>query len=218
MNRTLLGRLLLVLAVAPAGCALTGKSDLVIIHYYSPEAASRKAGVRAQAPKESGAPLRLGRVASGSHLEDKIAVRSSEHEIGFYDQHRWTEEPAEYLERALARELFEGRGLPRSVSGSAPTLQVELVAFEEVKVPRHVARVQLILVLHDEKKVGLQETLTFEKPLRDEVTMDALASALGAAMTEAVRAVAAVIPLVSASALRKFPHWPGLAAARVSGG
>lgn len=179
----------MVLLSATAGCALTGKGDPVIIHYYSPEPASAKARRPAQAPEESGPTLRLGRVAGGSYLEDKIAYRSSEHEIGFYDEHRWTEEPAEYLERALARELFETRGLTRVVSGRAPTLEVELVSFEEVMVPRHLARVRLILVLHDERDVGLQETLTFERPLPDKATVSTLAGALGAAMNEAVASV-----------------------------
>ncbi len=178
------------LSLALGGCALTSKSDPVTIHYYSPEPATLRGQQSPRAAKEAGPALRLGRVASGTHLEDKIAFRSSEHEIGFYEQHRWTEEPAEYLERALAQELFEARGLSRVVSGPAPTLDVELVSFEEVRRPRHVARVRVILVLHDDRAVGLQETLTFERPVAAHTSVAALASALSAAMNDAVAAVA----------------------------
>jgi cholesterol transport system auxiliary component len=177
------------LVLATGGCALTSKADPATIRFYSPEGVSQRARPRPEAAKESGPALRLGRVAAVQHLEDKIVFRSSEHEVGFYDEHRWTEEPAEYLERALSRELFEARGLSRVVSGQAPTLQIELVAFEEIRLPRHVARVRLILVLHDERQVGFQETLTFERPLRSG-EKGALAQALSGAMADAVDAVA----------------------------
>lgn len=179
------------LAVAQlAGCALTSKSDALIFHYYTMDGVSQRARPRAEAPRETGPGLRLGRVAAASHLEDKIVYRSSEHELGFYEEHRWSEEPAEFLERALARELFEARGLSRVVAGRAPTLEVELIAFEEIQKPKHVARVELIVVLHDEQRVGLQETLRFEKPLPDDEAVGVLAEALSEAMKEAVDAVA----------------------------
>jgi cholesterol transport system auxiliary component len=185
-------RVVLALSVlaGTSGCALTSKSEAATFHYYSLDGVSQRARPRADAPRETGPGLRLGRVAASSHLEDKIVYRSSEHELGFYDEHRWSEEPAEFLERALARELFEARGLSRVVAGRAPTLEVELIAFEEIRKPKHVARVELVVVLHDEQRVGLQETLRFEKPLEDDEDVGGLAEALSGAMKEAVDAVA----------------------------
>jgi cholesterol transport system auxiliary component len=194
MNTLLRSTMPTLLAIAASigggGCALTSKSEAATFHYYALDGVSQRARPRAEAPRETGPGLRLGRVAASGHLEDKIVYRSSEHELGFYDEHRWSEEPAEFLERALARELFEARGLSRVVAGRAPTLEVELIAFEEIKKPKHVARVELIVVLHDEQRVGLQETLRFEKPLPDDEEVGVLAEALSEAMKEAVDAVA----------------------------
>src|SRR4029078_3767284 len=81
--------------------------------------------------------LRLGRVVAGSSCPEQIPYRDSDHELGFYEERRWTERPEVYLRRALARALFEERGATRVVSGFAPTLDVELTAREEIRAPQH---------------------------------------------------------------------------------
>src|SRR5579859_2713520 len=118
-------------SIGAAGCALLSKSDPVVPRYFSPEpaaAAEPALVVPAAAPLE----LRLGRVNAGSYLRDKIVFRNSAYEVGYYEERRWTEKPEAYVRRALARALFDRRGIHQVISGPAPTLEVEVTAFEEV--------------------------------------------------------------------------------------
>jgi hypothetical protein len=80
------------------------------------------------------------------------------------------------------------------VRGVGPTLDVELIGFEEVTGPRHVGRVTLALTLSDERVASLQQTVSFERPVvvqpgEDEAA--AVARALGEAMRASVLEVAA---------------------------
>src|SRR4029077_4048150 len=117
------------------GCALLSKAAPLQPRYFSledgPLASNRGAALRS--PTSGAMQLRLGRVSAGPHLRERIVYRDSDHELGYYEDRRWTERPETYLRRALARALFEERGLLRVVSGGAPTLEVELVAFEEIR-------------------------------------------------------------------------------------
>jgi cholesterol transport system auxiliary component len=97
----------------------------------------------------------LGRLAGLYYLS---AFRATASEIGFYRLRRWTEPPEQYLKRRLARVLFEERGLRQVVGGGGPTLEVQLTAFEEIRVPRRMARVQVIARLHDERLVRWEES------------------------------------------------------------
>jgi cholesterol transport system auxiliary component len=169
-------------------CALLSKAAPLVPRYFTPEngaaaAAAPRAPVQPAASETR--QLRLGRVRGGSQLRERIMFRDSAHELGYYEDRRWTERPEAYLRRALARTLFEERGLVRVVSGSAPTLEAELVAFEEIRAPEHKARVQVIITLNGDRVGSLQETITVEQPLpRDakgddaDTTVDALATAL----------------------------------------
>lgn len=53
------------------------------------------------------------------------------------------------------------------VSGAAPTLDVELVSFEEVKGTKHVALVRIAFSLHDDRVVFMQQTLAIERPISE---------------------------------------------------
>jgi cholesterol transport system auxiliary component len=154
----------LALCTLLAGCALTSKSDPWTTRYFSPEAAAGSES--APAPADSGSlrlRLRLGRVSAGKHLRERIAFRSSEHELGYYDDRRWTEQPDVYLRRALAAALFERRGIRRVVSGGSPTLEVELVAFEEIRGEEPRARLRAVVILHDQRSGGLEKTIAVER-------------------------------------------------------
>jgi ABC-type uncharacterized transport system auxiliary subunit len=152
---------LLALCACPA-CALTSKAEPLTPRYFSPEQESAAAPAPpASAPLE----LRLGEVSAAAHLEERIAYRPSEGELGYYESWRWTEPPQAYLRRALARELFERRGLVRVVSGNAPTLNVELTSFEELRAEPARARVELSIVLRGERLALLERTLRKELPL-----------------------------------------------------
>jgi cholesterol transport system auxiliary component len=185
----------LALCTLLAGCALTSKSDPWTTRYFSPEAAT--GGESPAAPTDAGrVRLRLGRISAGKHLRERIAFRSSEHEIGYYDDRRWTEQPDEYLRRALAAALFERRGIGRVVSGGSPTLDVELVAFEEIRGQRPRARLRAVVMLHDQRSGHLERTIGVERPVSQ---MDggeqpeAVAQALAETLRVAVEQISALV-------------------------
>jgi len=164
-------------------CALFSKGDVPMRRYFSPElsAASPAPGVA-----HSNLELRLGRVTAGPFLGERIMFRESEHEVGFYDDRLWTEKPEAYLKRGLTRVLFEEQGLVRVMRGAAPTLDVELISFEEVKAPARVARVKVAFSVGDERIVSVQQTLSVERPIAA-AAKGAEAGAVAQAMGEALR-------------------------------
>jgi len=154
------GLLAFVGAVALSGCALLGKSDPVVPRYFTPE---YEGGARAPQLR-SDLQLRLGRVEGWSHLRERFVVRSSAREIVQREDLLWLERPEVYLRRALARTLFEERGVVEVLSGRAVTLEVELIAFEEVAGPQR-ARLEAHVLLRDDRTVLLTETVTVEQPV-----------------------------------------------------
>lgn len=153
---------------ALAGCALLGKNEPPSRRYFTPESSAPGGGLVAapvnSTPRAEGLRLRLGRISAWSHLRERMVTRTSSRELSYSEDRRWTERPDIYLQRALGHALFEERGLTQVISGSAPTLEVELVAFEETENPRR-ALLQALVVLHDERIALLQETVTVEEPL-----------------------------------------------------
>jgi cholesterol transport system auxiliary component len=177
--------LLLLGTVALWGCALLGKNEPLVPRYFTPDYPTDAP----TAPARSDLQLRLGRVEGWSHLRERMAVRHSAREISYYEDRHWTERPEIYLRRALSRTLFEERGVVASLSGRAVTLEVELIAFEEIE-PPHQARMQALLVLRDDRTGLLEETITVERPVAsagqgDEAlaVVDALSQALQAGVT-----------------------------------
>jgi uncharacterized lipoprotein YmbA len=186
----LLRRSLLFLTLV--GCALTSKGAALAPRYFSPEL-RQEGPPRAKA--KGGIELRLGRIQAAAHLEQRLAYRSNESELGYYDSWRWTEPPEAYLVRALSQQLFEQRGFVHVVSGAAPTLDVELSSFEEVRSGAR-ARVELRLSLRDERLSLLERTLRVERAIAPGTPEDAplrLTRALSAALEEAVGKVAALV-------------------------
>jgi cholesterol transport system auxiliary component len=182
-------RMLMAACAALAGCALTSKGEPLRPRYFTPESAP--ASARAMRTPATNLRLRLGRVAAGSSLREQIAYRDSEHELGFYEERRWTERPEVYLRRALSHALFEERGATRVVAGFAPTLEVELIAFEEVRAPVHAARLQAVAILHDERIGRLEQTITVERPIegvagarKNDAWVQALSEALAQGVAE----------------------------------
>jgi cholesterol transport system auxiliary component len=175
-----------VAALAPqVGCALLTKSDAFVSRYFTPET-GEPVPVPAAA---SGLELRLGRVNSAAYIKDKIVFRDSAYEVGYYEGKRWTENPEVYVRRAVERALFDRRGVRRVVYGAATTLDVDVVAFEEVLVPKHVGRVQLSYSMMDDRVVRFARSITVERPIasaasdvRAEATVEALSTCLVAAV------------------------------------
>lgn len=189
MNRPCCSSLLPLLAgLALCGCALTSKADALSPRYFNPQAGASSASEPAPQPFE----LRLGQVASASHLDERMSYRINAAEVGFYDDRRWTELPEAYLRRALEKELFERRRLTRVVTGVAPILDVELTAFEELRQKPSKVRVTLTFSLRDERRSLLERTLDLESTVDDVGDLDVperVAQALASTLTRAVQAV-----------------------------
>jgi ABC-type uncharacterized transport system auxiliary subunit len=180
----------LLVGLAPA-CALFTKSDPVVARYFSPELTATRVVEGPAAP--GNLELRLGRVTAGTNVKSKIARRESTYEVVYYEGRFWTEKPDAYVHRALLRALFDDRGVRQVLTGAATTLEVEVLAFDEVVEPAHVGRVTLAYSLYDDRAVLLSRTVTFERPIAKasgDAEADAVVEALAGAMSAAVDAVA----------------------------
>ncbi len=191
-------------AFSSVGCALTSKSDSVILHYFTPERVMSRA-VAAAAPPASASnlSLRLGRVSAATYLRERIAFRDSDYEVGYYDDLRWTERPDAYVRRAMVRGLFEDQPIRQVISGPGPTLDIELNAFEELRIPRHAARVEITWILHDDQAVVLQKTRLVERTISAEkssTSAGAVATAMSEALGEAVKTAVTDIVVVLSNA------------------
>lgn len=200
------------LVLAATGCALTSKGEPLQIRYFTPESsAGSERGREAQASSRTAVPagqeplgLALGRIRASAHLRERIAFRTSANELGFYDTRRWTERPESYLRRALASDLFEQRGIEPLVGGPGATLDVELVAFEEARTPRHVARMQVVYLLYGGGAPAVERTITVERPIANTKDPPAgVVTALAAALDEGVARIAdAVVAQLEVEAQR----------------
>jgi cholesterol transport system auxiliary component len=176
------------LVVLLAGCgALLDKAEPMNVRYFTPVLEpSPHTGAASQA-----LPLRLGRIESSDHLRERIAFRASEHEVGYYEGFRWTEQPDQYFRRALGRELFETQRFAHVVAGVAPTLEAELVAFEELREKKAV-RVEARVLVHDGRRVLLEQTFRVEES-RGEETPGAVTEALSRALQKCVSQISAEV-------------------------
>jgi cholesterol transport system auxiliary component len=173
-------------AIVLSGCALTGKGDPLVVRYYTPESGAATSG-GATAPAAEPLSLMLGRVRASAYLKERIAYRASAHELGFYEASRWTERPESYLRRALSASLFEQRGLAPAIAGPGPTLDVELIAFEETRAPSPVARLRAVYMLYGGGMPAVERTVTVERPIaRTEDPTEGVVRALSAALDEGV--------------------------------
>jgi ABC-type uncharacterized transport system auxiliary subunit len=134
--------------------------------------------------------VKLGRVTSGSNLRERIAYRNDVYELGHYEELRWTERPETYVRRNVARSLFETHGLRRVLIGDAPTLDIEVLAFDDHRLSTgRSARIQLRVILYEDAGVLLEETLTIDRQVEGqdspiEHVIAAMADALDAASEE----------------------------------
>jgi cholesterol transport system auxiliary component len=182
----------MVIAVAASACALTSKAEVVDVRYFSPERIEprrdNKGPTLIDRATGSNVPLevRLGRVSSGPNLRERIAFRNTAYELGYYEDLRWTERPETYVRREIGRSLFETQGMRRVLSGTAPTLDVEVIAFDELRLMSgRAVRVQLRVILYEDAGVILEDTLTIDRPVlgekpKIEEVIAAMATALDA--------------------------------------
>lgn len=206
MSSTLFSRAFVigVLALCVSGCALTNKSDPITPRFFTPDVASvqlTSAGADAAVnPAGNRPPLRLGRVIAGAHLREKIAYRTTAHEVGYYEERRWTERPDVFVKRALERRLFESGAFEHVVSGEAPTLEVEVLAFGEVRGDQPHAEVKLRVMLHDDRVVRYEETVAVDrnydataKGKNAEALAGAVATALATATDRIAQSIARMV-------------------------
>lgn len=153
------------------GCALTGKAEMLGTRYFEPEvpSAARPVPAAPSASDSSQPPLELqmGRVTASAYLKSRLVYRSSNVELGAYEDRQWTERPEEYLRRAATNALFTDRRLVHALSGERPTLDLELAAFEEIrKGESRIGRVSIRYALRDERSVWMTGVITVDEPAR----------------------------------------------------
>lgn len=159
----------------------------------APAAGASGAGASATGSPATGA-VRLRAVEGAAALERRVLWRLSDVELGYAGEEQWTEAPAAYVGAALARELFEVRGLVRRADPDAPVLDVVVRRFEEDRREGgHQVRVALTVTLTAADGRGLLErTVDRSRPVEgDEV--EAMAQAMGRALDDAVRAAAEAV-------------------------
>ncbi len=177
-------RILACLFCALASCIST--NDPQHIRFFAVDPAPQ---AESPSPASSSATFRLRRSSAAMHLRERMVWRRSAVEYGFSEDRRWTELPIEYVERAILDDLVRGRGLQRSEAPGAPALDLELLAFDEVLAPEHVARVVFnVRLVGADGATLLDRRIEGSQPIEDvgaEAVVRAIADALSAAILEA---------------------------------
>ncbi len=139
--------------------------------------------------------LHLRSVTGAPFLRERIVWRSSPVEYHFYEQRRWLELPAAYVERSLVSSLRATGAVILSDDGTAPALTAEVDAFDEVRSPAHVAQVSVHVVLRgSDRRPLLDQAFTVDEPIVDDdpLTMTrAMGHAVGETSSRIATAVAA---------------------------
>jgi len=162
----------------------------------------------ATAPAKGEIPVRLRAVRSEPFLRERIVWRVSEVEYGLYEERRWIDLPAHYVQDALRTRLRETPGLRLTDDPRAPALHVDVLAFDDVLRPAHEANVALVIALDDAAR-GRLLTRTFDARVGIENDEPAsMAKAMGEALDDAVAQVAEAVR----SSLQ--PHRPSSARQR----
>jgi ABC-type uncharacterized transport system auxiliary subunit len=184
MRATWLAVLMLV-----AGCVFRDAAP----RYFRPESAVIDGAEADPPPASEGVPVRLRPVHGTPFLRERIVWRVSAVEYGLYEERRWSEPPASYVQRALLAALRRTPGVRLTDDFHAAALQIDVVAFDEVLSPARVANVTLVVLLRDgEQRRLLDRTFSAEAPItRPEP--DATAEAMGRALDQVVAEVAAAV-------------------------
>jgi len=148
------------------------------------------------APPAPGAiAIRLRGVRSEPFLRERIVWRVSEVEYGLYEQRRWIDLPAHYVERALRTRLRETPGLRLTEDPRGPTLRVDVLAFDDVLAPTHAANVALAVTLGDREHGRLLERTFNARVGIGDGDPASMAKAMGQALDDAVAQVADAVRL-----------------------
>jgi ABC-type uncharacterized transport system auxiliary subunit len=186
-------------AVTLSACALFRHPDAP--RFFDPENPAREPAPDGPlaASRIPEVPMRLGTVRSASYLRDRIVWRASDVELGLYEDRRWTDLPSHYVERALARELYDRLGLKRAGKRPPVTLQTEVLAFDDVVAPTREAYVALrVSLVDDHQRILLAREFAARSPIADRDPAS-MARAMGVALDDCVAQVGTAVE----SALRQ---------------
>jgi cholesterol transport system auxiliary component len=170
----------LLLGLVP-GCALTSRAEPVRWQFFTPERVQPR--LESASVGSAHREVCLGRVTAGTDLGRRIAHGNGGHEVGYYEDRRWTEEPERYVRRALERALVEESSFPCEIEPSPSRLDVEVLKFEELRTPAgHAARVALRAVVTTEDVI-LDETIQWVDIVHGS-SFDDVVAAIGRALEQ----------------------------------
>ena len=153
------------------------------------------AGEDADPPATGRIAIRLREVRSEPFLRERIVWRSSEVEYGLYEQRRWIDLPAHYVERALRTRLRTTPGLRLTDDPRAPALHVVVLAFDDGLAPTHAASVVLAVTLTDREHGRLLERRFDGRVGIADGDPASMAKAMGQALDDAVAQAADALRL-----------------------
>jgi ABC-type uncharacterized transport system auxiliary subunit len=181
-----------------ASCSVLSKNKPLEVRYFAPPSGTTSQLVASRgdesfAPSPPTTRLRLGRVDASAYLRERIAYRDSAVGLRLYDDLRWTEDPDAFVRRAITHALFDRR-LEQALGGAVPVLDIEVLAFEEVRIPHRArsARVTLGYRLRDDRDVIASGTFMADRPVHGE-GVEPFVAAIGAALQEASERVAETV-------------------------
>ena len=140
-----------------------------------------------------GVPIRLRGVRAEPFLRERIVWRTSEVEYGLYEQRRWIDLPAHYVERALETRLRSTPGVRLTDDVRAAAVHIDVLAFEEVLAPTHAAHVALAFGVEDPVRGRLLERTVDARVAIADARPASMAQAMGEALDDAVGQVAAAL-------------------------
>ena len=176
--------------------------------FFRPGSAALEAAAEDQVdpPAAGGIAIRLRGVRSEPFLRERIVWRVSEVEYGLYEQRRWIDLPAHYVEQALGRRLRETPGLRLTNDPQAVALHVDVLAFDDVLAPTHEANVTLAVTLEDRAHGRLlMRTLDARAGIENDDPAS-MAKAMGQALDDAVAQVADAVRLSLQAHRASFPQ------------
>jgi cholesterol transport system auxiliary component len=131
-------------------------------------------------------------VGSGN-LETRIAFGDGAYQGGYYERRRWTERPELYVRRALERTICQEQGFRCNPDDAdAPTLDIEVLKFQELKAAGSHQGVVALRIVLSTKKVLVDDTVQVVVPVhgdRFDDVVAAIAVALDAASGDVARRV-----------------------------
>lgn len=136
--------------------------------------------------------LSLRRVTAALHLKQRFVWSKDGVEFGFRELARWTEDPVEYLRRALEDHLFTS-SFVRTENAEAARVEVEMRAFEERLEPTRRAHVVLHVRVTGPGGGTFAERLIEEESPIDGDSHAATARAMSQALASAVRKAEALL-------------------------